>query len=417
MKYQLWQLVFCNNYDVLNSQEQSDLVNALTHIPGVFRFANAQLGSLQVLQDAFCVDASGDSPLVKALNYDAIHYFDSILRTVHHNRLALTQWLMVLSVSFKNASYNCLQRLASVTVDHVDIQPPDPDYINELLLRAVMLKSYRIPILLIEKLIDFGANINAIQAPLYADSSVSLLRFACIVGQNDCVRLLLQKGATPYESHRTQSNHQGQITAGSSRGFCPSLLDTCRYDRSRCLESLLDAGVDCDAQIDGDSLLYNACLYGAASCVGVLINVGVDINAKGDFKRTPLFAASDIGHSECCALLIQAGAQLDCRDYNGNTALMRACVKGHVACVSLLLAAGADVNIINGAGKSALMQLCQDSALDAECRDEIVSLLMAKGARNSRGVGCFSFFFTKASRLAESQGYLSTAAIIQNSAR
>ena len=121
--------------------------------------------------------------------------------------------------------------------------------------------------------------------------------------------------------------------------------------------------------------------------------------------------------SECCALLIHKGAQLDCRDYKGNTALMMACVKGHVACVSLLLAAGADVNIINGAGKSALMQLCQDSALDAECRDEIVSLLMAKGARNSRGVGCFSFFFTKASRLAESQGYLSTAAIIQNSAR
>ena len=55
------------------------------------------------------MDASGDSPLVKALIM-MLSLLDSIL-PVHHNRLALTQWLMVLSVSFKNASYNCLQRL------------------------------------------------------------------------------------------------------------------------------------------------------------------------------------------------------------------------------------------------------------------------------------------------------------------
>jgi hypothetical protein len=126
-----------------------------------------------------------------------------------------------------------------------------------------------------------------------------------------------------------------------------------------CLQLLLDAGADVNAQNDCKRLtaLHVAALAGHHDAVQLLLErgadanavnavtlVGVQVNGSTD-KFTALHIAALFGHAEVVEVLISAGASVAASDDGlGFTPLHMAALHGHAAVVQQLLAAGADVN-------------------------------------------------------------------------
>ena len=83
-------------------------------------------------------------------------------------------------------------------------------------------------------------------------------------------------------------------------------------------------------------------------CMEVLLNGGVDVNVivTDDSLFTPLMRTAQNGYVDGVQRLIQAGANVNRRSKNNKTALILATYEGYDECVKLLLSAGADVNVL-----------------------------------------------------------------------
>jgi len=81
------------------------------------------------------------------------------------------------------------------------------------------------------------------------------------------------------------------------------------------------------------------------ACLNLLVDAGADINAEST-RSTPLSFAAGYGHPKLVAAVIEAGANVNWHDDTGWTPLTWACwrYRASVECVELLLNAGADVN-------------------------------------------------------------------------
>ena len=81
------------------------------------------------------------------------------------------------------------------------------------------------------------------------------------------------------------------------------------------------------------------------ACLNLLVDAGGDINAEST-KSTPLSFAAGYGHPKLVAAVISAGANVNWHDSTGWTPLTWACWRfsPSVECVELLLNAGAAVN-------------------------------------------------------------------------
>ena len=233
----------------------------------------------------------------------------------------------------------------------------------------------------------------------------------------DCVTTLIRKGAgvkMPYEDLKTaviqtvenwQNNFQtNDIRWKDNFEILASLLMDCNCFESnsemkqlvpvvilnmsaytglnRCLQKLIDTGIDPDVPFQGPSrALMVASTNGYIDCVNILLKAGANVNVEID-DMSILMATAGKGWNECVESLLQAGADVNFVDSRGFTALQFAIMtdersvtaakrkdsafslytnrfsvnhRGEGLCVKILIDGGADVNVQNVDGTTPLM--------------------------------------------------------------
>ncbi len=256
---------------------------------------------------------------------------------------------------------------------------------NNILMAAFHGKSEK----LARRLLDLGAD--------YRDSDV--ITGAAMSGMSSLLEFFIKEGVPlPLED-----------------GVSVALALAAQEGHTDCVKILLEAGASAMNQENTEfrnMSLGLACLKGHADVVKLLLEAGADPNIPAGFEGklpfSPLFLASQEGFLDCVKLLMEHGAQPDL-DANGLTALFMACHKSHaevafhllahgasakkaplaiIACVEMdqdeprllqaLLASGADVNTVNRANNSALHKAAFHG------HRAILRLLLEKGAKQHR---------------------------------
>jgi hypothetical protein len=104
-------------------------------------------------------------------------------------------------------------------------------------------------------------------------------------------------------------------------------LDFCDYYPKKCIDGLVKAGVDINAQNEGGS---TALIFASGSMdykyVKALIDAGADVNLADENNWTPIFMAlhnyiGGIDHNNTIALLLKSGADLTIKTSDGESAL------------------------------------------------------------------------------------------------
>lgn len=139
-----------------------------------------------------------------------------------------------------------------------------------------------------------GANVDSTEPQIGATALIA----ASICGNNDIIKLLLEKGA--------------EVNAVDKNAFTP--------------------------------LMYSA-TSGNAGAVKLLLDKKADVDSISLVLETPLFRAAGNGHTEVVKLLLEKGADANAQSQEGSTALMLAADNGHTEIVKLLLEKGARKNI------------------------------------------------------------------------
>lgn len=172
-------------------------------------------------------------------------------------------------------------------------------------------------------------------------------------GQNEIVRLLLEKGADVEAVDRRQAR---------------ALHYAARAGNEDILKMLLEKYADIKAKDgQGQTVLF---WTRKPDVVRLLINYGADVNEETYQKWTRLILAAYNGEEEIARCLLNAGARTETKDAFGLTPLLRAVEGGHPSVVRLLLEKGADTNARDESGRTALAL-----AIELE-NDEIKNLLI-----------------------------------------
>ena len=256
----------------------------------------------------------------------------------------------------------------------------------------------------VQAIIECGAVVNAVN-----NRRQSALWLACSDGQEDLVKILLDRGADPntldkngdtclhasilgYCSTETLQNmiaHNANVNAVSKDGSTPLLLacSTAQASSVRCLlkafadPSIADGGgdtclhqaiaADCstetleriiyhgaDVNVVNKKLrtpLLISCAYRQIDSIKVLLKAGADPTIADEVDYSCLLAAVD---GRCSKDILQAlinhGAHVDAKRKDGTTALLCACRTGQSESVMFLIEAGADVTITKPDGNTCL---------------------------------------------------------------
>eukprot|EP01137_Pigoraptor_chileana_P009843 Opistho-2@58683 len=207
---------------------------------------------------------------------------------------------------------------------------------------------------------------------------LSVLQQACVDGHDDCVKLLIQRGA--------------DVNYISKNGLTAAAF-AAKYGHVACLMELKAAGADLDLRGASDvSLAPLACAAsnGKDKCVQFLIASKANV-VEDDYRYNPLLlAAKTKGNHRCAELLLQAASSLaNISDAHGNTALIVAARRGDIDLVRSIVEQvttleGTDpavINHANDAGDTALRV-----AKMAGSRGQgptVVAYLLEKGAKDS----------------------------------
>ena len=250
---------------------------------------------------------------------------------------------------------------------------------------------------LVEKFLNDGDDVNAVwNNPEYLRSSRTALLFASANGYADIVRLVLERGANPWQT----TDDENAITLASVGGH------------NEILQLLYDSGVSVDCQPkQGPTALKRVILMrGRASTVSFLVEKGADIHARDPvYHETALQLACHRGDKRTVEYLIASGADLNAPgDYDG-AAFHIACKRADLEVVKLLCSKGADMMAMGYKYGSALQAACagydklktvqflidqgldvnarggpHGSPLNAACSDRrnlgVVKILIASGA-------------------------------------
>jgi ankyrin repeat protein len=149
------------------------------------------------------------------------------------------------------------------------------------------------------------------------------LYYAALVGLEDLVRLLLDKGA---DVNAQGGGYGNALQAASWRGH------------EQVVKTLLDKGADVNAQggVYGNAL-QAASWRGHEQVVKTLLDKGADVNAQGGGYGNALQAASEGGHEQVVKTLLDKGADVKAADQICRTTLLLAAENGNEAIVSLLV--------------------------------------------------------------------------------
>jgi len=186
-------------------------------------------------------------------------------------------------------------------------------------------------ILLIEKLLNKGADINA-----STSDNESAISMACGSNHNETILMLIEKGANPNTTIAR----------------------------------------------DGQKILMWAAENGQVRLVKLLLEKGADINKVDKYNKTALHESSRNGHNLIVRVLIEKGADINISNMNGETPLMLAAQEGHVAIVEELLLAGADPALVTKKGRTALLMAAVENKSGVV--DKIISFKEKLGALDAQ---------------------------------
>ena len=190
------------------------------------------------------------------------------------------------------------------------------------------------------------------------------LHFAAEHGHLECVRLLLEAGASvnPANGPFTPlfvAVQQGYaevvrllLEAGTSlnqdRVFFDPLFVAVAQGHAEVVRLLVEAGADCDQAHKGQGPLHSAAGQGHLEVVRILLAAGASCDLTATDNVTALLMAASEGYTEIVRVLLEAGASCELATDDGETPLHRAVAHGHVEVVRLLLEARApDSDMMN----------------------------------------------------------------------
>lgn len=164
----------------------------------------------------------------------------------------------------------------------------------------------------------------------------SLLRYACRIGQVECIRVLMSE-LTRGKAMEGRMLH-ALCTAGRAKYFA-SVVSACGR------EGLCSGAVP---------VVHRFARVGDTAAVQALVNEGVDTEIRDREGMTPLMAAAYKGRLDCARRLVQMGANVNAQDKFGNTPLMAAVSANCPALVRFLLDHGAHADMKDRGGRTAM---------------------------------------------------------------
>lgn len=211
--------------------------------------------------------------------------------------------------------------------------------------RAIKNQSKKSRNAIVNLLIDHGCDINLRDA----DKATPLM-VACLRGQDDVIKTLLDRGADPdlVDDHGRTVLHKMAAEATPNYQWSSDTL-TLVFSSVRDLNQL-DKG--------GRSPLLSAAANGQRALTGALLRCkgesGVDVNQTNEQGHSALHLAAKKNEPEIVKLLLFCGANIEARGDGGWTPLLVAAKEGNEAAVDALLTHKANVNACTSAGMTSL---------------------------------------------------------------
>lgn len=166
------------------------------------------------------------------------------------------------------------------------------------------------------------------------------LNRACLKGQTEIVRLLLDKGA--------------DLSIGDNENSLPIHCAAISGDTS-VVGLLLGRGADINAiDYNGMTPLMFAVSYGKGDVANYLLDSGADVNVVSSYTMTALHFAINGGQENLVAGILKRGADPNAKNGNGNSPLFLALYNARYSIAELLLDAGASVEDTTADGISLL---------------------------------------------------------------
>ena len=167
-------------------------------------------------------------------------------------------------------------------------------------------------------------NINDAEANIERKPKEAQLLFAAENGHIEKLHALLAE-----KEVKVDSPNSSAVTA---------LFLAAKEGHEECLRLLLEAG----ASVDGIGLgntaltpLWVATYAGHKNCVDRLVKAGANLSTK--FPETPLFIAAREGRADCLKILIEAGSNVNVKNNRGQNPMHIACSEVHESCVEHLV--------------------------------------------------------------------------------
>lgn len=215
-----------------------------------------------------------------------------------------------------------------------DLNQPRPEFYN---LTPLIFAANLGNALLVEKLIEFGADVNfkLNVMPEYIEHVIPWGMDNRMAWQ--CIR-------------RFNAHMQARCFAGWT-----ALHSCCLWGHLECLRTLLKYGASANEAVEtGWAPIHSSCCEGETEILRLLISAGADPNHLTERGETPLHQACASGRMECISVLAEHGADLNAIGHDGFTPLHVASVNNNLNCVQLLKTLGGNLHMVDKWGNKAL---------------------------------------------------------------